>query len=89
MDIKNVHQSNPPVDQTERKLKHQPAQDKDAAAKKDSVQLSPEAREMQHMEKEKKLNEIRAKIDAGFYSRREVIEKVASGILKELDDNDD
>lgn len=50
----------------------------------DSIQISQEAREILSQDKIAKLNEIKEKLNQNFYSRKEVIEKTAESILKEL-----
>jgi len=50
----------------------------------DSIQISSEARELLSQDRISKLNEIKEKLNQNFYSRKEVIEKTAEAILKEL-----
>ncbi len=54
------------------------------ATSKDKVNVSNEARSLYESDKTNKLNEIGKKIDEGFYSQRDVIEKVADAMLKDL-----
>jgi len=54
------------------------------ASSKDKVQVSDEARSLFETDRSNKLNEIQKKIDEGFYSKKEVIEKVADAMLKDL-----
>lgn len=51
---------------------------------KDKVEVSGEARLLFESERAKKLEEIRKKIDEGFYSNREVIEQVAHAMLNDI-----
>ncbi|MFN3695602.1 MAG: flagellar biosynthesis anti-sigma factor FlgM [Ignavibacterium sp.] len=53
--------------------------------KKDSLEISKEAKELQQKsEQVKDLAAIRQKIKSGFYNSDEVLSKVADRILKEL-----
>ncbi len=54
------------------------------ASSKDKVNVSEEARSLYENDKTNKLKEIGKKIDEGFYSQREVIEKVADAMLKDI-----
>lgn len=51
---------------------------------KDEVNVSEAARSLYESGKTNKLKEIGKKIDEGFYSKPEVIEKVADAMLKDL-----
>ena len=51
---------------------------------KDKVELSDEARSLFNAKKAQRVDEIHEKIRNGFYARRDVTEKVADLILKEL-----
>ena len=51
---------------------------------KDKVQVSDEARSLFETDRTNRLNEIQKKIDEGFYSKRDVIEKVADAMLKDI-----
>ncbi len=53
--------------------------------KKDSLEISKEAKELQQKSEQiKDLSAIRQKIKSGFYNSDEVLSKVADRILKEL-----
>lgn len=53
--------------------------------KKDSLEISKEAKELQQKSEQiKDLSAIREKIKSGFYNTDEVLSKVADRILKEL-----
>ncbi|BDQ02880.1 flagellar biosynthesis anti-sigma factor FlgM [Ignavibacterium sp.] len=53
--------------------------------KKDSLEISKEAKELQQKSEQiKDLSAIREKIKSGFYNTDEVLNKVADRILKEL-----
>ncbi|MCZ7603300.1 MAG: hypothetical protein QY331_02845 [Melioribacteraceae bacterium] len=64
--------------------KNIPAKDEKKGQGVDSINISPEARELINSEQTAKLNEIRQKLSENFYSRKEVLEKTAEAILKEL-----
>lgn len=64
--------------------KNVPAKDEKKGQGVDSINISPEARELINSEQTAKLNEIRQKLSENFYSRKEVLEKTAEAILKEL-----
>jgi hypothetical protein len=50
----------------------------------DKIELSSQAKEMLKAKNNDKIEEINRKIDEGFYSQKDVSEKVAASILKEL-----
>uniref|UniRef100_A0A7V2ZI53 Flagellar biosynthesis anti-sigma factor FlgM n=1 Tax=Ignavibacterium album TaxID=591197 RepID=A0A7V2ZI53_9BACT len=53
--------------------------------KKDSLEISKEAKELQQKsEQVKDLSSIKEKIKSGFYNSEEVLSKVADRILKDL-----
>ena len=54
------------------------------AASKDKVNVSDAARSLYETEKANKLSQIEKKVDEGFYSQHDVIEKVADAMLKDL-----
>ena len=54
------------------------------ASAKDKVEVSDAARSLFESNRTTKLNEIQKKIDEGFYSKKEVIEKVADAMLKDI-----
>jgi anti-sigma28 factor (negative regulator of flagellin synthesis) len=51
----------------------------------DKIELSSQAKEMLKAKTSDKIEEINRKIEEGFYSQKEVSEKVATAILKELE----
>ncbi len=56
----------------------------DGKEKKDSVEVSPEARALYDAEQTRRFEIIREKIHDGFYLERDVTEKVVDAILKDL-----
>jgi len=48
----------------------------------DKVDLSPEARKLHEAQIQSKLTEIRGKVDSGFYNSDEVLNSVASSLVK-------
>jgi hypothetical protein len=51
----------------------------------DRVELSSQAKELHKAQLESKMEEINNRISSGFYSQRNVTEKVAEAILKDID----
>ncbi len=49
-----------------------------------NVQISSEAQQMYQTQSEQKLNDVRTKIDSGYYQKKEVLEKVADAIYRVL-----
>ncbi len=64
-----------------RRAKNEPAKDRTA---EDRVELSDEARSLFESAEGRRLDDIRQKIDAGYYNRRDVLEKVVDSILRDL-----
>jgi anti-sigma28 factor (negative regulator of flagellin synthesis) len=52
----------------------------------DRVEVSEEARALFEADQSRRVDEIRRKIQDGFYNTRDVTEKVADAILKEMKD---
>lgn len=50
----------------------------------DSIKISPQARELVNSDRAEKINEVKQKLSENFYSRKDVLEKTAEAILKEL-----
>ncbi len=80
MEIRKILSS---VYQSDDKLK-KPAAKKNEEPKKDKIEISKQAIEMQNTGETKNLAEIQKKIDSGFYNSYEVLSKVADAILKEI-----
>ncbi len=57
---------------------------KSESVSKDKLTLSEEAQSLLNAEETKKIDEIRKKIDDGFYQKPEVINKVVDGLMKDL-----
>jgi len=57
---------------------------KDVENKKDKVEISSEAKELYRIKRMEKIEEVRKKVEAGFYSSDEVIDKVAEKIYEHL-----
>jgi anti-sigma28 factor (negative regulator of flagellin synthesis) len=53
-------------------------------ASTDKAQVSEEAKSLFEAERTKKIQEIREKIESGYYSQREVTEHVADALLSAL-----
>ncbi len=56
----------------------------DGEDRKDSVEVSEEARSMYDAEKTRRFDAIREKIRNGFYFQRDVTEKVVDAMMKDL-----
>jgi hypothetical protein len=52
----------------------------------DKIELSAEAKELQKTQYEQKIGQIRERINSDFYSQKPVLEKVATKILKDLEE---
>ncbi len=52
--------------------------------KKDKIEISGEAKELYKLTRIEKIEEIRKKVDAGFYNSDDVIDKVAEKIYEHL-----
>jgi len=48
----------------------------------DKVDLSPEAKRLHDVQIQSKLSEVRGKVESGFYNSDEVLNSVASSIIK-------
>ncbi len=84
MNIKNISISRFQIDPADQKKKPGKTRETSENVKKDSVKLSAEAREMQYTKKYLKQQEVKERMNNGFYTRRDVVEKIASEILKEM-----
>lgn len=51
---------------------------------KDSVELSPEAQQLQEAQRRHHLDRVRQRLATGFYSSPEVLQHVAQRLLEEL-----
>jgi len=67
-------------------LKEKKAKDQEntKSSSKDKVELSKEARSLYEADRTKRIEELREKIQQGFYFTQEVTEKVADAVLKDL-----
>lgn len=85
MAIREVTGQGTPVDPVKGNKPSQQAKAKAAAREgKDRVEVSEEARALYEADQSRRIEEIRKKIAEGFYDRREVTEKVADAMLKEI-----
>jgi hypothetical protein len=60
------------------------AEAKDASAPSDKVRLSKEAQLLYESEQVKRTDEVRDRLDSGFYASPEVTEKIVDGLLEDL-----
>ncbi len=85
MPIREIAGDKLPVDPVKGKKTNQTEKPKaQAAGSKDRVELSAEAKSLFEAEQAKKLDDIREKLDRGYYDTPEVTEKVADAIIKEF-----
>lgn len=87
MNIKNITISRFQTDPAEQKKKPGKTRETSGNVRKDSVKLSAQAREMQYAEKYLKQQEVKDRINSGFYAGRDVVEKVALEIIKEMQED--
>ncbi len=50
----------------------------------DNAKISTEAQSLYQARRDQKLNDVRGRIESGYYQRREVLEKVADAIYRVL-----
>lgn len=62
--------------------KASPAESSSAGNVSDKVELSPQAKKLHDAQMQSKLSEIRGKIDSGYYNSNEVLNSVASSLVK-------
>lgn len=55
---------------------------------KDTINISSEARELINSDRAAKINEVKQKLSENFYSRKDVIEKTAEAILKDIKESE-
>ena len=82
MTINEISSGGMPVQPSQpRKVKEEPSS---RTSSTDRVELSSEAKALFASDRARRLEEVQQRIDQGYYSRRDVLEKVADAILKEL-----
>jgi hypothetical protein len=64
--------------------KKSPAPAKQASAGKDKVELSGAAKTLFEADQAKRMDEVRSRLEAGYYSSREVTEKIVDGLMDDL-----
>jgi anti-sigma28 factor (negative regulator of flagellin synthesis) len=82
MDIKKISQAQQTYDPI--KVRRDKEREEHNKKSDDSVELSSEAVRLFQAEENKKVESVREKIQAGFYSKREVVEKVADDIMQKF-----
>ena len=82
MAIKGIEGDFAPVEPVREKKSTAPA--KQASAGKDTVQVSGAAKSLFEADQSKRLDEVRSRLEAGYYSSREVTEKIVDGLMDEL-----
>ncbi len=51
---------------------------------KDRAEVSSAARSLLEADNQKRLDEVQTRVDSGFYNQRDVIEKIADEVLRDL-----
>ncbi len=82
MDIRKISQPSNAYDVV--KIRKEKAREEKDRRVDDSVELSPEAMKLFQSEETKKVDMIRDRVQSGYYSRKEVVEKVADEILQQF-----
>ncbi len=82
MDIRKISQPNNAYDVV--KIRKEKAREEKDRRVDDSVELSPEALKLFQTEENKKIDAIRDRVQSGYYSRKEIVEKVADEILQQF-----
>ena len=82
MDINRITNGGLPADPLKtRKSKDDPEK---VRSQKDRVELSDEAVSLFKTQENKRLEEIRKKIDSGYYFQRDITEKVVDAMMQDL-----
>ncbi|HUI10198.1 MAG TPA: hypothetical protein VL221_07710 [Bacteroidota bacterium] len=82
MNIKGVEGDFSPIDPLKGKKDSSGA--KQASASKDRVQVSGRARTLFEADQAARLDEIRKRLESGYYNSQDVTEKVVDGIMDDL-----
>ena len=56
----------------------------DTGKSSDRIELSSKAKELQKAQNDQRIDEITQRMESDFYSQREVLDKIATNILKDL-----
>ncbi|HMK38014.1 MAG TPA: hypothetical protein VK569_01660 [Bacteroidota bacterium] len=82
MTVRGIEGDFSPVDPVKGKKSQAPA--KQASAGKDRVQVSGEAKSLLQAELAKRFEEIRKRLNEGYYDSPEVTEKVVDGLMNDI-----
>jgi len=82
MTVRGIEGDFSPVDPI--KGKKSPAPAKQASAGKDKVQVSGEAKSLFQADLTKRIQEIRKRLDEGYYDTPDVTEKIVDGLMDDL-----
>lgn len=82
MSIKEISSEMLPVDPL--KGKKSAAAGKAGAMRKDKAELSEEAKSLFEADQSKRMDQIREKLEQGFYSTPEAMEKIVAGLWEDL-----
>ena len=83
MAIKGIEGDCTPVEPIKEKKSSAPAKPA-SAGKKDTAQVSGTAKSLFEADQSKRLGEIRARLDVGYYDSPEVMDKVVDGLMNDL-----
>ena len=84
MAIREISGGPPSLEPVKEKRSQGTEKTKGSSSGKDKVELSSEARSLFESEQSKRMKEIEARMESGFYLSKEVTEKVVDEILKDL-----
>ena len=82
MSIRGIECDFSPIDPV--KGKKSPAPAKQASAGGDKVQVSGEAKSLFEANQSKRLEEVRTRLQEGYYMSQEVTEKIVEGLMDDL-----
>ena len=82
MDVKKISQAQQSYDPV--KIRRDKEREGHAKKTNDSVELSSEAVRLFQADETKRVDAVREKVQSGFYSQRDVVEKVADDILQKM-----
>ncbi len=82
MAIKEINGEMLPVDPL--KGKKSPAAEKASNTRKDKIELSEEAKSLYEADQTKRIEQIRERLEQGFYSTPEAMEKIVTALMEDL-----
>jgi hypothetical protein len=82
MTVKGIEGDFTPIDPVKGKKSQAPA--KQAPSGKDKVQVSGEAKSLFEADQSKRMDDIRTRLEQGYYMSQEVTEKIVDGLMDDL-----